>query len=42
VIEIVNAQPQTAALGLWQPDDEELQTLALEAAVPQLLLDPDE
>jgi hypothetical protein len=42
VVDVVNAQPQTAAFDLWQPDDDELQMLALEATAPQLLLDLDE
>jgi hypothetical protein len=42
-IEVIIAQPQAAADDPWQPDDEELHSLALATATSgQLLLDPDE
>jgi ELWxxDGT repeat protein len=43
LVEAVIVQPQTATVDFWQPDDDDLQSLALEAAAPrQLMLDPDE
>jgi hypothetical protein len=42
VVEVVSAEPEAAAFDYGLPDDDELQTLALEAATPQLLLVPDD